>query len=177
MRISKVTTKKGDKGNTSLGDGKIVSKTHPSIDVLGDLDELNAMIGFAITACDETAIKKELLIIQNDLFSIGGEISLPDKEIELLSKDRITTLESQIEEMNKTLPALKEFILPGGNEFTSRLHITRAVCRRVERQVVSLLDSENGNTRRIQYLNRLSDYLFVLARYCTQSSETQWKRS
>lgn len=175
MRISKVITKRGDKGKTSLGDGSLVSKAHPRIKVLGELDELNAVLGVAITACSDEDIKTALTAIQNDLFNLGGEISIPDFDTVLLSNDRIQNLEDSVEKMNSELPPLKEFILPGGDEFTSRLHVARAVCRRTERSVVEFLSGEIDVYRWIQYLNRLSDYLFVLARYYSHTSEKIWE--
>ncbi|MBL7046326.1 MAG: cob(I)yrinic acid a,c-diamide adenosyltransferase [Candidatus Marinimicrobia bacterium] len=177
MRITKVTTKKGDKGKTDLGNGTRISKNHPRIHTIGEIDELNAFLGFAITKTTDNSCISDLKSIQNDLFNLGGELALPDSDLNLLSDDRINFLEKHIEKMNSELPPLKEFILPGGDEFSSRLGLARAVCRRAERTLVGLLETEKGRELWIVYLNRLSDYLFVLARYYTHQSgggETQW---
>ena len=180
MRISKVTTKTGDKGETGLGDGKRISKSHPNIELLGDIDELNSVLGLAITNCANQDMIKELKSIQQDLLNMGGEVSMPESEIELLSENRIIFLEDMIEKMNLTLPPLKEFILPGGDEFSARIHLTRAVCRRVERCCVTFIDTGVDKKHWLRYLNRLSDYFFVLARFTTQNiggSETFWERN
>ena len=179
MRISKVTTKTGDNGKTSLGDGTRVSKDHPNINFLGDIDELNTYLGHAISSCDSKIIKKQLESIQQDLFNIGGESSMPNEEISLLKVDRITFLEEHINKMNKELPPLKEFILPGGDELCSRLHIVRAVCRRAERSCVTLESKETKDKSWLIYLNRLSDFIFVLIRHLNQNEgldEMLWER-
>ena len=179
MRISKVTTKTGDNGKTSLGDGTRVSKDHPNINFLGDIDELNTHLGHAISTCDSKIIKKQLESIQQDLFNIGGESSMPNEEISLLKVDRITFLEEHINKMNKELPPLKEFILPGGDELCSRLHIVRAVCRKAERSCVTLLSKETKDKSWLIYLNRLSDFIFVLIRHLNQNEgldEMLWER-
>jgi len=179
MRISKVTTKTGDKGETGLGDGKRISKDHPNMDFLGDIDELNSFLGLAINVCKEKNLFQELQSIQQDLFNMGGEASMPGTEMELLSADRVVFLEASLEKINETLPPLKEFILPGGDEFSARIHVARAVCRRAERSCVSLLNTGVDVRNWLVYLNRLSDYFFVLARYITQNkgkNETLWDR-
>ena len=179
MRISKVTTKTGDKGETGLGDGKRISKDHPNMDFLGDIDELNSFLGLAIDACKEKNLFQKLQSIQQDLFNMGGEASMPGTEMELLSADRVVFLEASLEKINETLPPLKEFILPGGDEFSARIHVARAVCRRAERSCASLLNTGVDVRNWLVYLNRLSDYFFVLARYITQNkgkNETLWDR-
>lgn len=179
MRITKVTTKVGDKGTTSLGDGTKVSKSNLRIKCIGEVDELNSFIGHAKIAAPDKDLVQELSIIQNNLLNLGGELSIPDKNIELLKEKSIFNMETTIETMNKDLPPLKDFILPGGDEFSARLHIARSVCRRVERSIVKLLDDEDGRNVWIKYLNRLSDYFFVLARYNTVKNnidENQWSK-
>ena len=179
MRISKVTPKAGDKGETSLGDGKRVSKNHPNMVFLGDIDELNSFLGFAITVCKEKILVQELESIQQDLFNMGGEASIPGSEMKLLSEDRIVFLEDSLEKMNEILSPLKEFILPGGDEFSSRIHVVRSVCRRTERSCVFLRNTGVDVKNWLVYLNRLSDYFFVLARFSTQQEErdeTYWDR-
>ncbi|MBT3477899.1 MAG: cob(I)yrinic acid a,c-diamide adenosyltransferase [Candidatus Marinimicrobia bacterium] len=180
MRISKVTTKTGDKGGTGLGDGKRVSKDHPHIVFQGDLDELNSFLGLTVTACNEKELVTELKSIQQDIFNIGGEASMPGTDMELFSKDRINILESSLEKMNKFLPPLTEFILPGGDELSARIHVVRAVCRRVERSCVTLMETGTDVKFWLIYLNRLSDYFFVLARFISQNhgeGETLWERN
>jgi len=179
MRISKVTTKTGDKGETGLGDGSRVSKNNPSIVFLGDIDELNSYLGLAISSCNTDQIKKQLQTIQQDLFNIGGEASMPGSDINLLNNSSIEDLESKIEEMNNRLSPLKEFILPGGDELCAKLHVVRAVCRRAERSCVSLLSKNKDDKNWLPYLNRLSDFIFVLIRHLNQNEgldEMLWER-
>ena len=179
MRISKVTTKSGDKGKTSLGNGERVSKSHLIINLLGDIDELNSQIGSAISSSKSSLISSELQSIQQDLFNLGGEISIFNSGTILINDDKVKFLEERIEDLNQTLKPLKEFIMPGGDEFCSRIHLARAVCRRAERSCVSVLDLIKEKNIWLPYLNRLSDYLFVLARYVSSergSEEILWKR-
>ncbi len=179
MRITKVTTKVGDKGTTSIGDGTKVSKSDLRICCIGEVDELNSFIGHVKIIAPNKIFVQELIGIQNNLLNLGGELSIPDKNIELLKEDAIFKLEASIDKMNKELPPLNEFILPGGDEFSARLHVVRSICRRVERKLVKLIESENGRNVWIIFLNRLSDYLFVLARYYTIKNnidENQWSK-
>lgn len=179
MRITKVTTKIGDKGTTSLGDGAKVSKSDLRICCIGEVDELNSIIGHAKIAVSGDDLAQELIKIQNNLLNLGGELSIPNKQLELLNEVSVLHLEARIEELNKGLPPLKDFILPGGDEFSARLHIARSVCRRVERKIVKLMENEDGRNIWIKYLNRLSDYFFVLARYHTMTNninENQWSK-
>lgn len=179
MRITKVTTKTGDKGTTSLGDGTKVSKSDLRICCIGEVDELNSFIGFVKMATSDEDLVQDLNTIQNNLLNLGGELSIPDNNLELLKEESIIRLETSIEEMNKKLPPLKEFILPGGDEFSARLHIARSICRRAERKIVELVGKENGRDIWIKYLNRLSDYLFVLARFHViknKIDENQWSK-
>ncbi len=178
MRISKVTTKTGDKGSTGLADGTRVSKADPRICAIGDVDELNAFIGNAKSSLTESEWEKELTEIQNDLLNLGGDLSMPESPDSLITKDRIHNLENSTENLNAALEPLKEFILPEGNEFTTRVHMARAVCRRAERTVLKATGQIEPNLCAV-YLNRLSDYLFVLARASNVSdggAERQWKK-
>ncbi|MCJ7802927.1 MAG: cob(I)yrinic acid a,c-diamide adenosyltransferase, partial [Candidatus Marinimicrobia bacterium] len=121
----------------------------------------------------------ELIEIQNNLLNLGGELSIPNNNLELLKEESIIRVETIVEKMNLQLPPLKEFILPGGDELSARLHIARSVCRRVERSIVKLIEEENGRNIWIKYLNRLSDYFFVLARFHTIKNniiENQWSK-
>jgi cob(I)alamin adenosyltransferase len=180
MRITKVTTKKGDQGETELSNGKRVSKAHPRIQCLGALDELSCHLGLVFSIAPE-GLQKTIHHIQNDILNLGGELSSPQQEKVLLQEERVTEIEAQIQRLNRDLPPLKEFLLPGGSEVPARLHLARAVCRRAEREVVALLERETGRKLWVQYLNRLSDLLFVLARSQQQEqgggSEPQWHRS
>jgi cob(I)alamin adenosyltransferase len=179
MRITKVTTKVGDKGTTALGDGSKVSKSDLRIRCIGEVDELNSFIGHAKIATKDKKIVKELSEIQNNLFNLGGELSVPKKQIDLVKEESILYLETIVDELNKEMPPLKDFILPGGDEFSARLHIVRSVCRRVERSIVLLNEEEDGRNIWIKYLNRLSDYFFVLARFHTVKNniiENQWSK-
>ncbi len=151
-----------------MGDGKRVSKDHPAIVFLGDLDELNSHLGLALAAGGKEWAE-ELTSIQQDIFNIGGEASMSDTDIALLDDSCISRLESAIEEMNGKLPPLKEFILPGGDEFCARLHVTRTVCRRAERSAVGLSLKESNV---VPYLNRLSDFLWSAARWQEGESVT-----
>ncbi len=179
MRITKVTTKTGDKGTTSLGDGTKVSKSDLRICCIGEVDELNSFIGHIKVAIPDDDLVQELNTVQNNLLNLGGELSIPDKNLELLKDESIFHMETTIDTMNKELPPLKDFILPGGDEFSARLHIARSICRRVERTIVKLIEKEDGRDIWIKYLNRLSDYFFVLARYHTiknNINENQWSK-
>ena len=178
MRITKVTTKTGDQGDTALGDGSRVSKDNARIQCLGSIDELNASIGLALVTSTEDHVA-DLESIQNDLLNIGGELSIPLVEKPLLHDERVSFLEKRIELINKELPPLEEFIIPGGSETSARLHVARSICRRAERNLVSLKNTEKLSIDILKYINRLSDYLFVLARLVIDisgSKETQWDR-
>ena len=179
MRITKVTTKTGDKGKTALADGSRVSKDSLRVHCLGSIDELNASIGFAAVLLPKKP-EIDFKSIQNDLMNIGAEISIPNSEKDFLDQDRIDYLDKKIELINNDLPPLKEFILPGGNDVCSRIHLARSICRRAERDLVSLNNKEQISPEILQYINRLSDYLFVVARLLfriSDSDEIQWDRS
>ncbi len=179
MRITKVTTKTGDQGDTTLGDGSRVYKDNARVHCLGSIVELYASIGLALVTSTEDHAA-DLESIQNDLLNIGGELSTPLVEKPLLHADRVDFLEKRIESINKQLLPLEEFIIPGGSETGARLHVARSICRRAERNLVSLKNTEKLSTNILKYLNRLSDYLFVLARLVidiTGGKETQWDRS
>lgn len=179
MRITKVTTKKGDRGATELADGQRVSKTHPRIRCLGALDELSCQLGLVLPVAPDE-LRETIRRLQNDLFNLGGELATPQQK-GLLGEERVNEMEREIQRLNRGLPPLKEFLLPGGSEVAARLHVARAVCRRAEREVVALLEKESGRRLWVQYLNRLSDLLFVLARRQQQEpgggSEPQWDPS
>ena len=176
MRITKVTTKGGDEGQTSLGNGQRVSKNHLRVHAIGTVDKLNSVIGWTRSIA-KNGIKDDLEKIQQDLFNLGGELAVPGSDLKLLQITRLEWLETESEKMNKALPPLKEFILPGGSELSSRLHIARTECRDTERTLVSLGEVETVPDLQRHYLNRLSDYLFILARKVKNdegSTEIPW---
>ena len=161
-RISKVITRTGDAGETGLADGRRVGKDSLRIHAIGEIDELNSMIGLAVckSVCEE--VKTELRQIQNDLFGLGGELA--GSVNVSLGEKQVLRIENAALHFNRNLPPLKEFVLPGGSEEASLLHLARSICRRAERSVVALGKEENISPVSVQYLNRLSDLLFVLAR-------------
>ncbi|MCB0507630.1 MAG: cob(I)yrinic acid a,c-diamide adenosyltransferase [Chitinophagales bacterium] len=164
----KIYTKKGDKGTTALYGGKRILKSDLRIEAYGTVDELNSFIGLVTTFVEEKEYTDLLHSIQSRLFDLGTHLAAePNKKNLILPEiapETITVLENYIDKMNEELPELKFFILPGGNRAAAMTHIARTVCRRAERCVVRLSDSENIEPVLIQYLNRLSDFLFVLAR-------------
>lgn len=154
VRLTRIYTGGGDKGETSLGDGTRVSKLAPRVAAMGDVDELNSLVGWA----------GGLDRIQNELFDVGADIAVPyagNEDRLRITEDAVERLEQEIDEANASLPELKSFVLPGGSERAGRLFLARAVCRRAERAVLTVTDT---NPLAAVYLNRLSDLLFVLAR-------------
>jgi cob(I)alamin adenosyltransferase len=185
----KIYTKTGDKGKTSLIGGKRVLKSHIRIEAYGSIDELNSFIGLLRDSITDHKNSAKLLNIQNNLFSIGTLLALdpenekfksddnPYKSLEINNED-IAILENEMDSMNNELPDLAHFILPGGNSAVSICHICRTVCRRSERNCVSLSEESAISENIIIYLNRLSDYFFVLARKLTKDigvSEVKWE--
>lgn len=165
---TKIYTKTGDKGETSLFGGKRLPKSHLRIESYGTVDELNSYLGLVRDLVEQAEIKGLLKDIQDRLFTIGSNLaSDPEKPLATpdLEPEDITRLESAMDRMTQVLPPLKHFILPGGHPTVSTCHVARCVCRRAERLVVRLSMEETVDNMVIQYLNRLSDYLFVLARY------------
>lgn len=161
-RLTKIYTRTGDDGSTGLGDGSRVSKGSMRIEVIGDVDELNSLLGLLLSEDRTDEFRERLRIIQHLLFDLGGELSIP--RVKTLDERAVTFLETLIDEFNSSLPPLKEFILPGGNRAAAICHVARAVCRRSERHMVSLGETESVNPVSRNFLNRLSDLLFVLAR-------------
>jgi cob(I)alamin adenosyltransferase len=165
MRISKVYTRTGDKGETSLVGGKRVSKASPRVDSYGEVDELNSIIGLARARLIDEEIDATLGVIQNDLFTLGADLASPsDIEVPRINELFISTLEQVSDHYLAELEPLKEFILPGGSDAGAALHLARTVARRAERRVVALAEIEEVNSLAVVYLNRLSDLLFILAR-------------
>lgn len=176
-RLSKIYTKTGDTGETGLGDGTRVSKTDQRVVAMGEVDELNSLLGLLILKTEDEQMAARLHDIQHVLFNLGGGLSLPGSE--LVTEENVNSLEQLIDEYNGELPPLKEFILPGGSEAAALCHLARAVCRRAERNILPVYDdaSEGQNAR--VYLNRLSDLLFVLARTLARSAggaEVYWQK-
>ena len=164
--LTQIYTKTGDEGKTGLGDGTRVAKFSTRIECLGNVDELNSIIGLILT--EKVSQTNTLKKIQHDLFDIGGELSIPNyKKIDL---KKVSFLEQELDRMNDTLPPLKDFILPGGSKAASYCHLGRTVCRRVERNLFLLNDKEEVNKNALKYINRLSDFLFVLARYINKEN-------
>lgn len=162
-RLTKIYTRQGDEGYTSLGQERL-SKDDFLVEALGTVDELNAVIGFVLSLqLAEPKIAAALVQVQNDLFDLGGELHLPDRTA--ITKEKVGWLEQQLDEWNNTLPPLKDFVLPGGNPKSAALHMARTVCRRSERSMVRLHRQVPLHNREIlRYLNRLSDLLFVFSR-------------
>lgn len=174
----KIYTKKGDKGITSLFGGKKVPKYHIRVEAYGTIDELNAYIGLLHDQSIDEAIKTSLFKIQNELFVIGSSLATPPEseklksgkerlQIEKIKTQQISFLENEIDRMNESLPTMTHFILPGGHTIVSYCHIARNICRRAERRIVALSEESRVDETILSYLNRLSDYLFVLARKLT----------
>ena len=168
VRLTKIYTKGGDKGETSLGDGQRVPKDHQRIVAYGTVDELNSVLGLFLSsgAGDESGLIQS---IQNDLFDVGADLCVPENEDTEQNRLRVTAkqverVEEAIDRINADLPPLNSFVLPGGSTAASWCQLARTVCRRAERELVTLAGSESINPEVTRYLNRLSDLLFVLAR-------------
>lgn len=179
----KIYTKNGDKGESRLLGGTKVQKDNIRLEAYGTIDELNAFIGHLHDQNIDKNHKTVLLAIQNQLFNLGSILSFDGKKSKIklpeLTKKHVLKLEQEIDNMEQKLPQLTDFILPSGHMICSLCHITRAVCRRAERRVVTLQKSEKINGTCVQYLNRLSDYLFVLSRLILKEkkgSEISWKK-
>ena len=174
VRLTKIYTRGGDAGETSLGDMSRVSKLDPLVRAYGAVDELNSVVGWVVVAVPLPVLAR----VQNELFDVGADLSVPYVEgdgklrIEQAAIDR---LEADCDEANAPLSELKSFILPGGSEQASRLHIARAVCRRAERDVLEAAQQRPVNPLAVVYLNRLSDLLFILARAANSGDEPLWK--
>jgi len=176
-RLTKIYTRTGDQGKTGLADGSRVDKFHARIESLGNIDELNSIIGILLTEKLPSDKKAILERIQHDLFDIGGELSRPNHT--KIDNKKIDFLENSLDDMNNELQPLKEFILPGGSKTSSYCHLARTVCRRVERNLFKLAQTDKVNEASLKYINRLSDTLFVLARFLNkinQFDDIFWKK-
>ncbi len=176
-RLSKIYTRTGDEGTTGLGDGSRRRKSSARVHAMGEVDELNSVLGMLIAMLEgEPELADFLLTQQHRLFDLGGEISIPGSE--LIKPEHAMALEEQIDLLNQDLAPLENFILPGGNALVAQVHLVRSVCRRVERWLVDLDESETLNAGSVSYINRLSDYFFVLARHLakrTGCKEILWQ--
>ena len=175
-RLSKIYTRTGDDGSTGLGDGSRTEKDSLRVEAIGAIDELNSFIGLLLAHSLPAEISDFLSDVQHDLFDLGGEICIPGRET--LTPDYITRLETALDNYNAELTPLKEFILPGGVQEAALCHVARTVCRRAERRLISLYQQQPVSKQAICYLNRLSDFLFVLARHLNfiqEKSDVLWQ--
>jgi cob(I)alamin adenosyltransferase len=184
VRLTRIYTGGGDAGETSLGDGARVSKLDARIAAYGTVDELNAAIGMALAADCPESIRAVLDRVQNELFDLGADLSVPvDPSAEhdsrlRISQGQVEALEQDCDRFNSELPELRSFVLPGGSEAAARLHVARTVCRRAEREAIAAANVYELEPKALVYLNRLSDLLFILARAANaaeSSEERLWK--
>ena len=176
-RLSKIYTRTGDDGSTGLGDGSRVAKDSLRVEAYGTIDELNSVLGMVIAHTDDADVRRCLTTVQHDLFDLGGELCIPGTE--LIGAKHVTRLETDLDGFNAHLKPLKEFILPGGDAAAATCHLARTISRRAERRLVTLAAAEPVTETARQYLNRLSDLLFVVARRLAADSsqgETLWNR-
>ena len=167
-RLSKIYTRTGDDGTTGLGDGRRVDKDSARVEAYGTVDEANSAIGLVLAAPAPENVRVLLTAVQHQLFDLGGELCIPGHAA--IFDAYIERLEQRLDEFNADLPALKDFILPGGGEAAARCHVARTVVRRAEREAVALSRLEEVRPEAVRYLNRLSDLLFVLARVLARDS-------
>ncbi len=176
-RLTKIYTRTGDDGTTGLASGERVRKDCVRVEAYGTVDELNCCVGLVLSSPElPTPISESLRAIQHRLFDLGGELAVPGRSV-ILAEDT-TGLETLLDTLNTDLPALKDFVLPGGTPAAASCHLARAVCRRAERRLLSLQQAETINPEALRYLNRLSDLLFVMSRVlCRTSGGTEiiWK--
>jgi cob(I)alamin adenosyltransferase len=179
VKLNKIYTRTGDKGTAGLVDGTRVSKSSPRMAAIGDVDEANAAIGVAIACMTDGDVAEQLRRIQNELFDLGADVATPgevDGALRIVAS-QVERLEREIDAMNAGLDPLQSFILPGGSPEVAALHFARTVVRRAERSAVVLAEAEQVNPDALSYLNRLSDHLFVAARYVAarQGGDILWQ--
>lgn len=168
--LTSIYTRTGDGGRTRLGDRQTVEKWHPRVEAYGEVDELNASLGVVLALDSDYARREVLRSVQQELFDLGADLCVPgygegeEGEVLRMRAEQVTELETVIDEINGGLPALHDFILPGGSPISAWLHRARTICRRAERRAWRLAETEAVNPQALTYLNRLSDLLFVLAR-------------
>jgi cob(I)alamin adenosyltransferase len=182
MKLDRIYTRDGDDGRTSLGDGANVPKFHVRVHAFGGLDEANAAIGVALLYVDEPDVRDVLGLIQNDLFDVGADVCRPERKAEKREPLRVTAgqvlaIEKAIDRFNEHLHALMSFVLPGGSPSSAYLHLARTAIRRAERDIAELAANEPINSEALRYVNRVSDLLFVLARYMNAggTADVLWK--
>jgi cob(I)alamin adenosyltransferase len=176
-RLSKIATRTGDNGTTGLGDGSRVGKDSLRVHAMGDVDELNSHIGLLLCEDLPPALREELISIQHDLFDLGGELCIPGYT--LITDVHVARLDALLEKYNADLPPLKDFILPAGSRAAALAHVCRTICRRGERAIVTLGNSEPINANPRHYMNRLSDLMFVLSRVLNRfagGSDVLWEK-
>lgn len=176
-RLSQIATRTGDDGTTGLGDGSRVSKDDLRVAAMGDVDELNSTIGVLLTQELPAEVRADLAAIQNDLFDLGGELAIPGHS--MVSDTQVARLDARVAHYNADLPRLAEFVLPGGSCAAAMTHVCRTVCRRAERSLVALGKQDKINDAPRQYLNRLSDLMFILARVLNRhagEADVQWQQ-
>lgn len=187
VKLNKIYTKTGDKGTTGLASGDRVAKHNIRIEAYGTVDETNAALGLAVVALDSEEeksanLKAMMLRIQNDLFDLGADLATPEIEGApepeypplRITQEQVTRLENEIDLLNEELEPLRSFVLPGGTALAANLHLARTISRRAERKMVELSETENEivSTEALQYINRLSDLLFVMSRYVNNKGKT-----
>jgi cob(I)alamin adenosyltransferase len=184
-RLSKIYTRTGDSGETGLGDGSRAKKDSSRIHAIGSIDELNSWIGLVVEQLNQTEISTLLPTAnflrqcQHRIFDLGGEVSIPGYQI--ITAEHVEKIESELDSLNQHLQPLENFILPGGSELIAQTHLARSICRRAERDLVTLQNDpeQSVNSDGLKFLNRLSDYLFVLARYVAREQnidEVLWQK-
>ena len=177
-RLSKIVTRTGDDGSTGLADGSRVPKHSARIEACGSVDELNSAIGVLLAQAGlPDPMSAQLLEIQHDLFDLGGELAIPGSVV--IRAQQVEAIEALVESWNEGLPALREFVLPGGGAAAAHCHMARSICRRAERRCWALSSAEPVSPQALRYLNRLSDLLFILARVLARrenGSEVMWRR-
>lgn len=161
-RLTKIYTRTGDDGTTGLADGSRIAKDAARMEAIGDVDELNSAVGALLTEMLPDTLRVTMTAVQHDLFDLGGELSVPGHDI--ISANHVARLERELDALNAQLPPLRDFVLPGGSRAAAAAHLARAVCRRAERRLVTLSHADAVPPLLLQYLNRLSDLLFVAAR-------------
>lgn len=177
MRLSKITTRTGDNGTTGLADGSRLPKDDPRIAAIGGVDELNSQLGLLLSESMPEAVSLELLAIQHDLFDLGSVLAVPGATFD---ETKLARLDAAIDRFNADLPPLKEFILPGGTRAAALCHVARCLARRTEREFTPLARASLAPISGLQYLNRLSDLLFILGRILNRAegrTETLWRRN
>ena len=183
VRLNRIYTRTGDRGETGLADGSRISKAHPRTQAVGDVDEANSAIGVALLQVGEDSARLKLARIQNEMFDLGADIATPGEDFApsemtlRIVQDQIDRLEQEIDEMNAALEPLRSFILPGGGGGSAPLHLARAIVRRAERSAVAAAEEVRLNPLALTYLNRLSDHLFVMARWLAreQGGDVLWE--